>query len=75
MYLIIHYVICMLPVYIYSQKFINGFNSLTEADSPNWIVFQPNVVIDAKLGCLWSVQLRLDPLIQLIPDKVRYIFI
>nr|CAD7425884.1 unnamed protein product [Timema monikensis] len=22
-------------------------------DSPNWVVFQPNIVIDAKLGCLW----------------------
>ncbi|KAK2168546.1 hypothetical protein LSH36_16g11043 [Paralvinella palmiformis] len=38
-------------------------------DSPNWIAFQPNIIIDAKLGCMWYVQLRLSPLILMIPDK------
>ncbi|XP_063227764.1 regulator of MON1-CCZ1 complex isoform X2 [Bacillus rossius redtenbacheri] len=40
-----------------------------ELYSPNWVVFQPNIVIDAKLGCLWYVELNLKPLIGLIPDK------
>ncbi|OXU25511.1 hypothetical protein TSAR_009329 [Trichomalopsis sarcophagae] len=41
--------------------------------SPNWVVFQPNIVIDAKLGCLWYVELRLDSLVKLIPDKVQLV--
>ncbi|KAL3226363.1 hypothetical protein MRX96_004455 [Rhipicephalus microplus] len=34
-----------------------------ELYSPNWVVFQPNIVIDAKIGCLWYVTLRLEPLL------------
>ncbi|XP_063993952.1 regulator of MON1-CCZ1 complex isoform X2 [Diachasmimorpha longicaudata] len=41
--------------------------------SPNWVVFQPNIVIDAKLGCLWYIELRLDCLVQLIDDKVQLV--
>jgi len=26
-------------------------------DSPNWVVFQPNIIIDVKLGCLWYIYL------------------
>lgn len=40
-----------------------------ELYSPNWVVFQPNIVIDAKLGCLWYVELCLEPLVELIPDR------
>ena len=32
-----------------------------EMYSPNWIFFQPNVIIDAILGCLWTLQIRLVP--------------
>ncbi|XP_077990884.1 regulator of MON1-CCZ1 complex-like [Glandiceps talaboti] len=44
-----------------------------ELYSPNWIVFQPDIVIDAKLGCLWHVHLKLEPLVTMIPDKTRLI--
>ncbi|KAJ8033464.1 Regulator of MON1-CCZ1 complex [Holothuria leucospilota] len=44
-----------------------------ELYSPNWAVFQPNIVIDAKLGCLWTVHLKLEALVAMIPDKVRLI--
>ncbi|XP_052778357.1 regulator of MON1-CCZ1 complex-like isoform X2 [Mya arenaria] len=44
-----------------------------ELYSANWIVFQPDIVIDAKLGCLWSVELLLEPLVTMIPDKCRLI--
>ncbi|CAH1776277.1 unnamed protein product, partial [Owenia fusiformis] len=44
-----------------------------ELYSQSWIVFQPNVVIDAKLGCLWYVQLKLEPLVTMIPDKCKLI--
>lgn len=42
-------------------------------DSPNWVLFQPNIVIDAKIGCLWNVKLRLDSLCTLITDRVRLV--
>ncbi|XP_012274553.1 uncharacterized protein C18orf8 [Orussus abietinus] len=41
--------------------------------SPNWVVFQPNIVIDAILGCFWYIQLRLEALVNLITDKVLLI--
>lgn len=33
------------------------------------MVFQPDIVIDAKLGCLWRVELCLHNLAQVISDK------
>lgn len=40
-----------------------------ELYSANWVVFQPNVIIDAKLGCSWYVELKLEPIVTMIPDK------
>jgi len=42
-------------------------------DSANWVVFQPNIVIDAKLGCLWTLELKLAPILCLMPDKIRLV--
>lgn len=39
--------------------------------SPNWVLFQPNVVIDAKLGCLWNLEICLEALAQHIGDFVK----
>ncbi|XP_032220481.2 regulator of MON1-CCZ1 complex isoform X2 [Nematostella vectensis] len=44
-------------------------NTACEMYSQNWIVFQPNIVIDARLGCLWEVMLKLEPLVTMIQDK------
>lgn len=44
-----------------------------ELYSDNWIVFQPDIIIDAKLGSLWYVQLCLEPLVEMIPDKCKLI--
>jgi hypothetical protein len=35
-------------------------NNLTEMYSMNWIMFLPNVIIDAKLGCFWIIELNLN---------------
>ncbi|XP_074641074.1 regulator of MON1-CCZ1 complex-like isoform X2 [Tubulanus polymorphus] len=40
-----------------------------ELYSHNWIVFQPNIVIDAKLGFLWYVHIDLEPIVAMIEDK------
>lgn len=37
-------------------------------DSPTWVVFEPNIVIDAKLGCLWHIKLCLPILCSQMPD-------
>jgi hypothetical protein len=34
-----------------------------ETDSPSWIVFQPNIVIDGRLGVMWTVRVHLPPLV------------
>jgi len=44
-----------------------------ELYTPSWIVFQPNIIIDAKLGALWEVQIDLEPIVKLIPDKTQLI--
>uniref|UniRef100_A0A1B0CUY8 Uncharacterized protein n=1 Tax=Lutzomyia longipalpis TaxID=7200 RepID=A0A1B0CUY8_LUTLO len=41
--------------------------------SPDWVLFQPNIVIDAKLGCFWYVELKLKPLCTLVTDRVRLV--
>ncbi|CAG9824494.1 unnamed protein product [Phaedon cochleariae] len=41
---------------------------ICELYSPNWVVFQPNIVIDAKLGCLWHISLCLTELCNQICD-------
>eukprot|EP00041_Stephanoeca_diplocostata_P015656 m.299467 g.299467 ORF g.299467 m.299467 type:complete len:725 (+) comp20113_c0_seq2:179-2353(+) len=40
-----------------------------EAYSASWIVFQPDIVIDAKLGLLWNLDLTLESFVKKIPDK------
>lgn len=44
-----------------------------ELYSPNWVLFQPNIVIDAKLGCLWNLEMNLESLSQHIGDFVKLI--
>ncbi|OWF47157.1 uncharacterized protein C18orf8-like [Mizuhopecten yessoensis] len=55
------------------QTGANKMEYSCELYSPNWIVFQPNIIIDAKLGCLWYVKLLSGPLVVMIPDKCRLI--
>lgn len=38
--------------------------------SPNWVLFQPNIVIDAKLGYLWHLELILESFSSVISDRV-----
>ncbi|KAH8302799.1 hypothetical protein KR044_010802 [Drosophila immigrans] len=42
-----------------------------ELYSTNWVLFQPNIVIDAKLGCMWYLNLAIEPLCNLISDRIR----
>ncbi|KAL5276925.1 C18orf8 family protein [Megaselia abdita] len=55
-----------LPSLSLDEKSVN-----CELYSKNWVLFQPNIVIDAQLGCMWYLNLKLDPLTILIADKVR----
>ncbi|CAH0730079.1 unnamed protein product, partial [Brenthis ino] len=42
--------------------------------SGNWVVFQPDYIIDARLGCLWKVNLILSGLAHSVPkDEVSKI--
>ncbi|ALC43226.1 CG8270 [Drosophila busckii] len=42
-----------------------------ELYSTHWVLFQPNIVIDAKLGCMWYLRLAIEPLCHLISDRIR----
>ena len=35
-------------------------NSTVVCYSPNWVTFVPDIIIDAKQGLMWKVQLKLD---------------
>lgn len=58
--------ICSVERY-YSQRI------LQISDSPNWVLFQPNIVIDAKLGCMWYVNLNLNVLSDVMTDRLRLV--
>uniref|UniRef100_A0A8C4JBI2 Regulator of MON1-CCZ1 n=1 Tax=Dromaius novaehollandiae TaxID=8790 RepID=A0A8C4JBI2_DRONO len=37
--------------------------------SSSWIVFQPDIIISASEGYLWNLQVKLEPVVYLLPDK------
>ncbi|NXV45102.1 RMC1 protein, partial [Uria aalge] len=37
--------------------------------SSSWIVFQPDIIISASEGYLWSLQVKLEPVVNLLLDK------
>ncbi|XP_054841326.1 regulator of MON1-CCZ1 complex isoform X1 [Eublepharis macularius] len=37
--------------------------------SSSWIVFQPDIIISASEGYLWNLQVKLEPIVNLLPDK------
>ncbi|XP_063555195.1 regulator of MON1-CCZ1 complex isoform X4 [Gorilla gorilla gorilla] len=39
--------------------------------SSSWIVFQPDIIISASQGYLWNLQVKLEPIVNLLPDKGR----
>ncbi|KOB70993.1 Uncharacterized protein OBRU01_14508 [Operophtera brumata] len=49
-------------------------DDLMRVDSATWVMFQPEYIIDARLGCLWRVQLSPDGLAHSIPkDEISSI--
>jgi hypothetical protein len=44
-----------------------------ELYSPNWVMFQPNIIMDAKLGCLWHIELNLYGFLEAIQEKSKLI--
>nr|XP_042710774.1 regulator of MON1-CCZ1 complex isoform X2 [Chrysemys picta bellii] len=37
--------------------------------SSSWIVFQPDIIISASEGYLWNLEVKLEPVVNLFPDK------
>ncbi|KAG5897338.1 hypothetical protein JTB14_030224 [Gonioctena quinquepunctata] len=56
------------PVKLALPGLIESQTHICDLYSPNWVVFQPNIVIDAKLGCLWHIKLCLPELCSQIAD-------
>lgn len=42
-----------------------------ELYSKSWVLFTPNIVIDADVGCLWTVEINYDALCAMVSDRVR----
>lgn len=40
-----------------------------ELYNPNWVMFQPNIIMDAKAGCLWFIEIDLFGFYKHIEDK------
>ena len=40
-----------------------------EMYSSNWIVFQPDIIIDAVQGCMWKTELNLSAFPDMIADR------
>ena len=59
----------------YKLKLPSLNNSSLNIDlySSNWVLFQPNVVIDVKLGYLFVLKLKIEPLCRLIGDRGKLI--
>jgi len=74
-----HPVLSPLPIEPFVMRFGNSSERnnavdpqrgvVCESYSANWVVFQPNIIIDAKLGCLWMLSCKLESLINMIDDK------
>lgn len=62
---------CELCEYSVKATLKSLFNLRFFADSTHWVLFQPNIVIDAKLGCMWYLNLCIEPLCHLISDRIR----
>jgi len=44
-----------------------------ELYSQSCVIFPPDVILDAKLGCFWYLHLQLEPLESLVSDKSRLV--
>ncbi|XP_071533407.1 regulator of MON1-CCZ1 complex isoform X3 [Panulirus ornatus] len=44
-----------------------------ELYAPTWVVFQPDIVIDARLGCMWHLRLHLDCWANAMEDKSQLV--
>ncbi|KAK9510121.1 hypothetical protein O3M35_004973 [Rhynocoris fuscipes] len=51
----------------------NEIQKHCELYSPNWIMFQPNIVMDVKAGCLWTLELILMGFYKYITDRKELI--
>ncbi|KAB7498356.1 Uncharacterized protein Anas_04551 [Armadillidium nasatum] len=39
--------------------------------APTWVVFQPDIIIDARLGCMWKLNIDLEVLPGHVEDKAQ----
>ena len=40
-----------------------------ELYSPKWVFFQPNIIVDAQYGVIWKLEVNLQAITSMIPDK------
>lgn len=42
-----------------------------ELYTKSWVVFTPNIIIDADVGCLWTVEINYTALCSMVGDRIR----
>uniref|UniRef100_A0A914X7K6 Mic1 domain-containing protein n=1 Tax=Plectus sambesii TaxID=2011161 RepID=A0A914X7K6_9BILA len=40
-----------------------------ELYAPTWVVFPPDLIIDAKVGCMWRIRVELAPAVEIFKDN------
>lgn len=68
--------LCVTHIEIADNLF-NSFNSSSielTLYSPTWVIFAPNLIVDARLGIFTRVEFYVEPAKDLITDKVSFNF-
>ncbi len=68
--------LCTSNVYFFKKLLSEVFILFGEIDSSSWIVFQPNIVIDGRLGVMWTMRVHLPPIVELFtppPKAVEFL--
>uniref|UniRef100_H2ZH32 Uncharacterized protein n=1 Tax=Ciona savignyi TaxID=51511 RepID=H2ZH32_CIOSA len=62
--------IAPLPIKSFKIEKEGKKNDFLSIKNPNtWIVFQPNIIIDACLGCMWYLRLTMEHIVEMFPDQ------
>lgn len=56
-----------------SPSFYSKNTISPELYSPKWVFFQPNIIIDAQYGVIWKLEVNLQAISSMMPDKCMLI--
>lgn len=60
-------------MYLFIERVHTSELLFHSTDSKSWVVFTPNIVIDADVGCLWTLEINYEALCTMVSDRVRLV--